>query len=54
VPYQIVARRSGDIAICYADPGKAFQELGWKAEYGLSEMCQDTWRWQVNNPQGFV
>lgn len=46
VPYQIVARRPGDIAACYADPYKAKAELGWKAERGLEQMCADTWRWQ--------
>jgi len=53
VPYQIVARRSGDIAACYADPGLAQRELNWKAERGLQEMCEDTWRWQSNNPEGY-
>jgi UDP-glucose 4-epimerase len=53
IPYQIVGRRPGDIAVCYADPAKAFAELGWKARYGLREMCEDTWRWQNNNPQGY-
>jgi UDP-glucose 4-epimerase len=54
VSFQIVGRRSGDIAVCYADPGKAFRELGWQAGYGLREMCEDTWRWQMNNPHGFA
>lgn len=54
VSFQIVGRRSGDIAVCYADPGKAFRELGWQASYGLREMCEDTWRWQMNNPHGFA
>ena len=53
VSYKIVGRRSGDIAACYADPGKAFRELGWRAMYGLREMCEDSWRWQANNPQGY-
>lgn len=53
VPYQIVARRAGDIAACYADPGLAQRELGWKAERGLQQMCEDTWRWQSSNPQGY-
>ncbi len=53
VPFQVVGRRSGDIAECYADPAKALRELGWQAEYGLREMCEDTWRWQMNNPHGF-
>ena len=46
VPYQVTARRPGDIASCYADPGKARSELGWQAERGLEEMCADAWRWQ--------
>jgi len=54
VPYEIVGRRAGDIAACYADPAKALNELGWKAEKGLKEMCEDTWRWQSSNPDGFV
>jgi UDP-glucose 4-epimerase len=53
VPYQIVERRPGDIAKCYADPGKAQRELGWKAELGLSEMVRDIWRWQSANPDGY-
>jgi UDP-glucose 4-epimerase len=53
VPYRIVDRRPGDIAACYADPTKALVELGWQARHGLMEMCQDTWRWQKNNPQGY-
>ncbi len=53
IPYKIVARRPGDIAQCYADPGKARQELGWQAARGIEEMCEDTWRWQSQNPQGF-
>lgn len=54
VPYEIVDRRAGDIAACYADPAKALNEIGWKAERGLQEMCEDTWRWQSSNPNGFV
>lgn len=53
IPYSVVERRAGDIAACYADPEKAGVELGWKAVRGLREMCEDTWRWQKNNPQGF-
>jgi len=53
VDYKIVARREGDIAACYADPDKANKELGWFAEKGLEEMCEDTWRWQSMNPNGF-
>lgn len=53
VPYQVVARRSGDIAVCYAEPDLAAQELGWRAERGLPEMMADTWRWQSQNPNGY-
>lgn len=53
IPYQIVARRPGDIATCFADPAFALQEINWKAEYGLDEMAEDTWRWQSNNPNGY-
>ena len=53
IPYKIVDRRPGDIAMCYADPSKAEKELGWKAVYGIDEMCQDSWRWQSNNPNGY-
>lgn len=54
IPYQIVERRAGDIASCYADPSLARQELGWQAEYGLEEMCRDGWNWQRHNPKGYV
>lgn len=53
VPYQIVERRPGDIAECWADPAKARKELGWQATRTLNEMTCDTWRWQSNNPQGY-
>jgi len=53
IPYKLVGRRPGDIATCYADPGKAFRELGWQACCGLREMCEDAWRWQQNNPNGY-
>lgn len=53
VPYRIAPRRAGDIAQCYADPALALEQLGWKAERGIDEMCQDTWRWQSANPQGY-
>ncbi|MGL4773683.1 MAG: UDP-glucose 4-epimerase GalE [Clostridium sp.] len=46
IKYKIAPRRAGDIATCYADPAKAFKELGWKAEKGVKEMCEDSWRWQ--------
>ncbi len=51
--YKIVERRPGDIATCYSDPSKAFEELGWKAERGIEQMCADSWRWQSMNPNGF-
>ena len=54
VPYEIVARRPGDIAACYADPGLAQQKLGWKATRTLQEMCADSWRWQSQNPNGMA
>jgi UDP-glucose 4-epimerase len=53
INYQIVERRSGDIAACFADPTKAEKELDWKAEFGLKRMCRDTWRWQSLNPNGY-
>ncbi len=53
VPYKIAPRRPGDIASCYADPQRAFELLGWRAERGLSAMCADAWRWQSGNPNGF-
>ncbi len=53
IPYRIVDRRPGDIATCYADPGKARRELGWQAELGLERMCADSWRWQSANPRGY-
>lgn len=52
IPYVISERRPGDAATCYADPTKALKELGWKAEKTLEDMCRDSWRWQVNNPDG--
>ncbi len=54
IPYTIKPRRAGDIAVCYADPSKAEKELGWKAGTGILEMCEDSWRWQSMNPEGFV
>ena len=53
VPYVIKPRRSGDVAECWSDPSKAARELGWKAQYGVEEMCADAWRWQKNNPNGY-
>ncbi len=52
IPYQIDLRRPGDIAICYADPSKAREVLGWEAEYDLKKMCEDTYHWQSMNPEG--
>ncbi len=54
IPYSIVGRRPGDIAVCYADPKKANIELNWTAEKGIEDMCQDSWRWQSQNPQGYI
>ena len=48
VPYKIVGRRAGDIAACYADPSKSFEELGWKAEYGIEDMCRDSYNFIIN------
>ena len=53
IPYVIDPRRPGDIAECYADPTKAKNELGWVAEYGIEEMCADSWNWQKKNPDGY-
>jgi UDP-glucose 4-epimerase len=53
LPYVIKPRRAGDIATCYCDPAKAKAELRWEAEYGIEEMCADSWRWQSQNPNGY-
>ena len=53
LPYEIKPRRPGDIATCYSSPEKAKRELGWEAEYGIEEMCRDSWNWQKNNPNGY-
>lgn len=53
IPYVIGPRRDGDIATCYSDPSKALKELDWKAERGIEEMCEDSWRWQSQNPNGY-
>lgn len=53
IPYVIKPRRAGDIAVCYADAAKAKEELGWTAERDLHKMCEDSWRWQKNNPNGY-
>ena len=54
IPYKIVARRAGDVACCFADPAAAYKILEWKAEKTLLDMCEDTWRWQSQNPQGYA
>ena len=54
VAYQIVQRRQGDIATCFADPSYAYEQLGWKATRGVDEMCEDSWRWQSQNPDGYT
>jgi UDP-glucose 4-epimerase len=53
IPYRVVPRRAGDVAACYADPARAAQLLGWRAQRGLDRMCADSWRWQQMNPNGF-
>ena len=53
IPYEIKERRAGDIAACYADASLAKEELGWEAKYGIDEMCEDSWRWQKMNPNGY-
>ena len=53
IKYQIKPRRAGDIATCYADPSKAKAELHWEAMRGIQEMCEDSWRWQSQNPDGY-
>ncbi len=53
INYKIAPRRSGDVAVCYADAEKAYRELGWKAQRDVEEMCEDSWRWQSQNPEGF-
>ena len=54
IPYEIKPRREGDIATCYCDPQKAKEDLGWTAKYGINEMCEDSWRWQSTNPDGYA
>jgi UDP-glucose 4-epimerase len=53
IPYQIVERRAGDIACCYANPSLAAEKLGWHAELGVNAMCHDAWRWQSTNLNGY-
>jgi UDP-glucose 4-epimerase len=54
IPYRVIERRPGDIATSYADASKVNQELGWRAERGLAQICADMWRWQSNNPDGYA
>ena len=53
IPYVIAPRRSGDIATCFSDPTKAYEEMGFKCEKDLVDMCRDSWRWQKQNPKGY-
>ena len=53
INYKIAARRPGDISECYADPAKAYEVLGWRAERDLKKMCEDSARWQKMNPDGY-
>lgn len=53
IPYVIAPRREGDVASCYCSPKKAKEELGWVAEYGIRDMCEDSWNWQSHNPEGY-
>ena len=53
LPYVVDPRRPGDIAACYAEPRKALDEMGWKAELGIEEMCASSWKWQSKNPNGY-
>ena len=54
IPYEIKPRRAGDVARCYADPALAQELMGWRSEYDLERMCQDAWRWQQGNPDGYA
>lgn len=54
VPYKITNRRQGDVAVIYGDPSKAKEEIGWQAQYGIKEMCRDSWNWQKKNPKGYI
>ncbi|PLT31746.1 UDP-glucose 4-epimerase GalE [Peribacillus deserti] len=54
IPYEVIDRRPGDIAVSYASPAKAEKMLEWRAEQDLAEMCRDSWRWQSNNPDGYA
>lgn len=54
IPYEMKDRRAGDVPACYCDASKAERELGWKAQYDLKRMCEDSWRWQKSNPEGYT
>jgi UDP-glucose 4-epimerase len=54
LPYEIVARRPGDVASSFADAARAEKLLGWKATHNVDDMCRDTWRWQSQNPMGYA
>ncbi|MCG7044765.1 GDP-mannose 4,6-dehydratase, partial [Pseudomonas aeruginosa] len=54
IPYKVIGRRPGDVAICFADVSKAKRELEWEAKRGLEEMCADSWKWQSNNKNGYI
>jgi UDP-glucose 4-epimerase len=54
VPFEIVARRPGDVASCFANPAAAESIIGWRAQFGIEQMCADHWRWQSSNPHGFA
>jgi UDP-glucose 4-epimerase len=54
VPYQVLPRRPGDVAACYADPALAKSQLGWQARFDMDRMCADGWRWQSLNPKGYT
>ncbi len=53
IPYEITEKRAGDIAVCYADTSLAREKLNWQAQYNLNDIAEDTWRWQLNNPDGY-
>ena len=53
LPYVVEGRRAGEVAACWADPAKAREELGWRAELGIDEMCASSWNWQRQNPNGY-
>ena len=53
IPYEIVARRPGDLATVYSSPDKSAEILGWRTQYDLEDMCRDTWKWQSSNPMGY-